>query len=98
MTNAQRRAGIERSLDNHIRLLILLDEVIADPKQSTIDSLINAASTDSKLATMLDHSLDGESYNFTGYREALLRSIEQLRKLQTMFQGPYEIRSRAVSW
>ena len=98
MTAAQRRDAIDRDLDNCLRLRILVQEVIANPTQANIDAVITAASTTSTLVTLPDQSLDGESYSWTGYAESLLRQIEQLRKLQTLFAGPFEVRSRAISY
>ena len=97
MTAAERRVAIDRDLDNCLRLRILLNEVIGNPTQANIDTVISAAATTSKMKQRLTHSLDGESYDWTGFRKSLLEEIKMLREMQTLFAGPYEIRSRAIS-
>lgn len=42
-----------------------------------------------------DYSLDGESYQWTAWREAILRKVTELNKLIQLEDGPWVIRSRA---
>ena len=97
MTSAERRVAIDRDLDNCLRLRILVNEVIANPTQANVDAVISAASNTSKLKVRLTHSLDGESYDWTGFRKSLLEEIRQLHELQLLFKAPFEVRSRSVT-
>jgi hypothetical protein len=96
-TASQRQAMVGRIIDNYLRLQLLVTEVIANPTQANVDAVVTADGTGSRLKFRLDHSLDGESYNWTGYQEFLARQIEHYRKLETQLAGPYEVRTRAVS-
>ena len=89
---------IGRIIDNYLRLTLLVQEVISNPTQANIDAVVTADTTSSRLKFRLDHSLDGESYNWTGYQEFLGRQIEQYRKLEISLGGPWEVRTRAVSY
>lgn len=97
MTSAERKATIGRTIDNYLRLLLLITEVVTNPTQANIDAAVTADGTDSRLKYRIDHSLDGESYNWTGWQEFVGRQLEQLRKLELTLAGPYEVRSRAIS-
>lgn len=89
---------IARVRENYERLLIACCEVIANPTQAAVDALVDAGSTSGLLNFSLDHSLDGESYNWVGYQTFLIDQIEKLKALETRLAGPYDVRSRAVSW
>lgn len=92
-----RTGNVSRAIDNYTRILVFLTEVIANPTQANVDAVVAAAGTDSLLAFRLDHSLDGESYNWVAYAEHVTKQIDILRKMEVALSGPYEVRSRAVS-
>lgn len=89
-----RVANISRAIDNYTRILVLVSEVIANPTQANVDSVVAAAGTSSTLNLLVNHTLDGQNYDFVGYQDFLMRAIEQLRKIEATISGPFEVRSR----
>lgn len=91
-----RTGNISRAIDNVTRLILLTTEVIANPTQENIDAVVSAATSTNQLRVLADHSLDGESYNWTAYVKSLTEQLEALRKAEQSLAGPWEVRSRVV--
>ena len=91
-----RTAAISRLIDNYLRQLTLLTEVISNQTQSNVDAVIAAAGLTNLIQFKITSSLDGESYDWTGYQAFLTKQLADLRKLEISMQSPFEIRTRAV--
>ena len=85
-------AALVRARSNCIRLILLVQEQVANPTQANVDAIVRAATND-VLVPKPDYGLDGESYQWAGYAESLQRQVEQLTKLINMLSAPWEVRS-----
>jgi len=94
---ADRAAAIGRVIDNLCRIMVMVTEQIANPTQANIDAIVAAASASNICTPKPDISVDGESYNWSSYLQTLGGILEQLRKVEAMMSGPFEIRSRGFS-
>ena len=88
-------AALERARENAARILLLVQEQIANPSQAAVDAIV-AQAKDSNLVAKPTYGLDGESYNWESYQESLLRQIDRLTDLINRLSGPWEIRSRGI--
>lgn len=78
---------------NYIRIGVMLTQVIAAPNRDNIDALIEAVDGAGIPQPKPTYSLDGESYDWTGYQTMILANMKALKELITLESGPYEIRT-----
>ena len=64
-------------------------------KQSLAISLANETAYQTQYGPRPSYSLDGESYDWPGWRMACLTKIEKLNTLIQLEAGPFEVRSLA---
>jgi hypothetical protein len=93
---------LQRVYDNYCRILLMLTEVIAgQATQQTIDALTTAVEGQGIVRPKLTSSVDGESYDWTGYQQALLGPdgksgmMAAIRQQIIFLQGPFFVNSRA---
>jgi hypothetical protein len=87
-------AALQRAQDNCCRLLLLVQEVIATPTQSNIDAVVAAGEGTGSLVPQPSYGLDGETYDWPGYQESLLRQIDRLQSLIIKLGGTFLQRSQ----
>ena len=66
------------------QLLILVGTAISNPTQANIDAAvtaINQGTWPGLLQMRMDHSLDGESYNFVAWWNHIVETLEKLNAL-----------------
>ena len=86
---------LQRTLDNYGRIWLLLTEVVANPTQANIDTLVGTAEGLGVVTPKPTYSLDGESYDWAGYQEKLDGIMQGVRRQLIFALGPAEIRSRS---
>jgi hypothetical protein len=64
-------------------------------KSNLIATLAAEATYQSSHGPKPTYSLDGESYDWTGYRTAVIAAVEKLNSLIQLETTPFVIRSRA---
>ena len=87
---------LQRALDNYGRIWLRLTEVIANPTQANVDALVGQAEATGVVVPQVTQSVDGESYDWTGYQQALGKIMADLRQQIIWAQGPFEVRSRTA--
>lgn len=86
---------LQRTYDNYCRIWLMLTEtVLTSPTQANVDALTAAAEGAGILSPKPDYSLDGESYSWAAYQQALEQIMAGLRKQMVFAAGPFEVRSR----
>ncbi len=91
-------ATLQRTLENYSRIWLMTTEIIANPTQANIDTLVAAAGTTGVMRPKPTYSVDGESYNWLEYQQALDAVMTGVKNQLIKAQGPFEIRSRAASY
>lgn len=84
---------LQRVYDNYTRIWLLCTEVVANPTQANVDTLTAEAEGNATLRAKLTYSLDGESYDWTAFQQALEGIMAGVRKQMVFSAGPFEIRS-----
>lgn len=82
---------MQRAYSNYARILVSLTQVIAAPNRDNIDALIASADGAGIMRPKPTYSLDGESYDWTGYQTAILANMKALKELMALESGPYNI-------
>ena len=88
-----RVALLNRYKDNMYRILLLVEEQIANPSQANIDSIVAAAATAGTVVPKPQYSLDGESYSWPAYAESLHKRIGEVNDMIVKEQGPFQYMS-----
>lgn len=89
---------IRRVRENYERILLMLTEDLVDSQtQADIDAVVTAAGSAGIPTPRMTHSVDGKSYDLTGYQTFLIDKIAALQKLEQVLTGPFEIRSRGCT-
>lgn len=91
------KAKLERIRDNYLNILLLLTQVVADPKNRTnIDALFAATDNAGLPRPMVDNSVDGESYSWTSYQSTVIDLLDKLNVLIQRAEGPWEVKTRPL--
>lgn len=85
--------GLQRMYSNYIRIGVQLTQVIAAPNRDNIDAIIAAADGAGIPRPKPTYSVDGESYDWTGYQSMLMTTLKALKEMIAIESGPYEIRT-----
>ena len=93
---ASYQSRLIRARDNYALILVLCTEVIANPTKAGIDAVVDAATTTGIVRPKPTYSLDGESYDWTGYQQFIVSQLEALDKAIVRAGGPYEVNTRAA--
>lgn len=88
--------ALQRSYDNMARILVLCTQVVLNPTRANIDAAIGAADAASIIRPKPTTSIDGESWDWTGYQQMLMSQMQALKTLIQMENGPWEIRTRPL--
>ena len=88
--------GLKRMKSNYIRIGVLVTQVIAAPNRTNIDAVIDAANGAGVIRPKVTYSIDGESYDWTGYQTMLLGQIKALNELIQIEGGAWEQRTRPL--
>jgi len=88
---------LQRTLDNYGRCWLMCTEVIANPTQANIDALVAAAASTGVIRPKVTYSVDGESYNWLEYQQALGDIMTAVKQQLISAQGPFEITLRGVT-
>ena len=98
----QNAANIARTISNITGILVMCTEIVdgssatTNPTAAQVNAVVNAAAAAGPLCPQLTYSRDGVTYNWTEYITMLMDALDKLRKLQIMFEGPYEVRTRPL--
>lgn len=91
------KTKLERIRENYLNILLLLTQVVADPKSRTnIDALFAAADGAGLPRPMVDNSVDGESYSWTAYQQMLIDKLDTINLLIQRAEGPWDVRTRPI--
>lgn len=90
-------SALERAKQNCARLILQVQEVIANPTQANIDAIVAAADGTGLLVPKPSYSLDGESYDWPGYVDRLLETMDKLQALIVKLAGNFIVRSRGTT-
>lgn len=85
---------LQRVYDNYCRIFVMVTEVIANPTQANIDLLTSAAEGASVIQPKINYSLDGETYDWLGYQQALGEIMANVRKQMVFAAGPFWVQSQ----
>ena len=102
VTDQQNADNISRAIGNCTQILVLLTEVIAGttlgqaPTATQIQAVVNGAASSGVPTPKPTYTLDGETWNWTEYQTLIIDKLEQLRKLEIIFRGPFEVISRGT--
>lgn len=88
---ADTQAALQRAYANYALILVQLTQVIAAPNRDNIDALVAAADGAGILRPKPTYSLDGESYDWTGYQSMVIQQMKALKELIALESGPYNI-------
>jgi sulfatase maturation enzyme AslB (radical SAM superfamily) len=91
-----RVATLNRALDNYHRIWLMVTEHMATRRQDGVDAIVSAAANAGIVGPNITHSVDGESYDWTGYQQALGEIMNSLRTQIIKSSGPFEVRSRGI--
>lgn len=87
---------LQRVYDNYARIWLKVTEIIATgATQTQIDALTAEAEGSGIVTPKPTYSLDGESYDWCGYQQALEKIMEGVRRQMIFAGGPFEVRSVA---
>ena len=76
---------------NYCRILSMLTSVIANPTQTNIDTLCEAATGAQIVRPKPTVTLDGETYNWMEYQQFIITNMEALRTQMVEASGPFMI-------
>lgn len=93
--SAANQAAISQIIADTYRLLVLVNQVIANPTQANIDAAVAAGATGNQtLKLKPNYSEQGVSVQWNEFRTQLIASLKELYVLQQFEEGPFEVRSR----
>lgn len=85
---------LQRVYDNYCRIWLMLTEAIGgNATQAQIDTLLSTAEGLGIPRPKITYSLDGESYNWTEFQQALGDIMKTVREQMVYAGGPFEVRS-----
>ncbi len=84
---------LQAAYQNYARLMLLCTQVIAQPTQANVDATLTAAAQNNIVRPKPTSSVDGESYDWTGYQTFLITQMKNLKELIAIESGPYQIES-----
>jgi hypothetical protein len=85
--------SLSRAFNNYARIYVLVTELISNPTQANIDTLLSTAEGAGLVRPKPTYSLDGESYNWESYQAQIIKIMADLRTMIIRLGGPFEVRS-----
>jgi hypothetical protein len=86
---------LQRTLDNYGRIWLMCTELIVNPTQANIDTLLSTAESLGVVTPKPTVSLGQRQYQWTEYQQALGQIMKDVRQQLIYAQGLFETRSQA---
>ena len=91
------QANLQQAIANYSQILVLVTQVVNSPSQAAVDAVVAAANTAGILGPKPTYSLDGESYDWTGYQNFIVSQLRELMRAAQRAGGPFSVVSRVRS-
>ena len=82
---------VQAALANYAQILVLVTQIVAAPTQGLVDQAVQLIDRSGSLVLKPTYSLDGESYDWAGYQEMVVRQVEKLQVLAQRLAGPFAV-------
>jgi hypothetical protein len=79
---------------NYTQILVLVTAVVQNPTQANVDTLVAETDRLGVLRPKPTYSVDGESWDWTGYQQFILDKMLELRRQMQLAGGAFMIPTR----